>query len=309
MPALAAAVLRGEVRALARLITLVEENDPEGWGALSELFPHTGRAHVVGITGAPGSGKSTITDQFIRLVRSQGEGIGVLAVDPSSPFSGGAILGDRVRMQDHALDADVYIRSLASRGHLGGLSAVTPQAVAILDAVGKTYVIVETVGVGQAEVEIVDSADTTVVVVTAGWGDAIQASKAGLLEIADVFVVNKADRPGASETVADLRQMLQLGPSRDWTPPILATTATTGVGIEAAWKAVMQHREHLIETGRLNEHRRTRLERELHRAVAEEMARRATEPGANGPLARLKADVLERKMDPWAAARRIAESL
>ncbi|HEY5579294.1 MAG TPA: methylmalonyl Co-A mutase-associated GTPase MeaB, partial [Acidimicrobiia bacterium] len=242
-------------------------------------------------------------------IRTAGEEIGVLAVDPSSPFSGGAILGDRVRMQDHASDSGVYIRSLASRGHMGGLSAVTPQAVAVLDAVGKPFVLIETVGVGQAEVEVVECADTTVVVLTAGWGDGIQAAKAGLLEVADVFVVNKSDRAGALETVSDLKQMLALGSDQRWTPPIVPTTAVEGEGVGEAWGAVLAHRRHLIDTGELQARRRARLERELRIAIAREMAMRAADPSEDGPLRLLMEEVLSRRLDPWSAAKNIAEAL
>ncbi len=304
MSGIAEDVLAGEVRAIARLITLLEAADPRGREALAALFPHTGKAHVVGVTGAPGAGKSTLTDGIIRLVREEGTGIGVLAVDPSSPFSGGAILGDRVRMQDHASDPDVFIRSLASRGHLGGLSAVTPQAVAVLDAAGMPYVLVETVGVGQAEVEIVRMADTIVVVVTAGWGDGIQAAKAGLLEIADVFSVNKADRPGASETISDLRQMLQLGPDRAWSPAIVETTATTGAGIDELWSAVLAHGAHLRESGELVRNRSARLESELRRALADELRRDSQ--SEDGPFAAVLGEVLLRRLDPWSAAGKLA---
>ncbi|MFQ5966915.1 MAG: methylmalonyl Co-A mutase-associated GTPase MeaB [Acidimicrobiia bacterium] len=307
MSGLAELVREGDSRAVARLITLLEEGDPTGQKALADLFPHTGRAHVVGVTGAPGAGKSTISDQIIRLVRRSEQGIGVLAVDPTSPFSGGAILGDRVRMQDHASDPEVFIRSLASRGHLGGLSAVAPQAVAVLDAAGKPFVLVETVGVGQAEVEIVERADTIVVVVAAGWGDGIQAAKAGLLEIADVFIVNKADRPGADETISDLRQMLQLGSERPWTPPIIKAVATSGEGIAEAWDAVLAHREHLTSSGELNQRRAARLQSELNEALASEM-RRAAAKKSGREMTSLTEDVLSRRVDPWTAARRSAET-
>ncbi|MGZ5384658.1 MAG: methylmalonyl Co-A mutase-associated GTPase MeaB, partial [Acidimicrobiia bacterium] len=193
------AALQREPRAIARLISVVEDHHPSATSILATLFPRTGSAHVVGLTGAPGSGKSTLTDQLIRHVRSAGEEVGILAVDPSSPFTGGAILGDRIRMQDHVGDPGVYIRSMGSRGHLGGVAEATPKAIMILDAIGFPHVFVETVGVGQAEVEIVESADTTVVVVNPGWGDSVQANKAGLLEIGDVFVVNKADREGVAD--------------------------------------------------------------------------------------------------------------
>lgn len=299
--------LSGERRALARLITLVEDRHPAWRDVMARLYPHTGRAYVVGLTGAPGSGKSTLTDQLIRLLRRHGEEIAVLAVDPSSPFTGGAILGDRVRMQDHASDPGVYIRSLASRGALGGVSEATPLAVAILDAVGIPYVVVETVGVGQAEVEIVESADTTVVVLNPGWGDSVQANKAGLLEIADVFVVNKADRPGVEETVRDLKQMLQMSHLESWVPPVLTAVATEGTGVEDLWEAVQGHRRHLQSSGELAERRERRMRRELEKALAAELLRRAGEEGGGDRMAEVLEDVRSRRLDPWSAARRVLE--
>jgi len=209
--------LKGERRAIARLISLVEDGGAPVGEVMNRLYPHTGEAYSIGITGAPGSGKSTLTERLVAAARAEGHRVGVLAVDPSSPFSGGALLGDRVRMQSHATDRDVFIRSMATRGHLGGIALATPEAMRVLDAVGKDVVVIETVGVGQAEVEITDACDTTVVVVTPGWGDAIQAAKAGLMEIAEVFVVNKADRAGAKETVRELRQMVEMSED-EWKP-------------------------------------------------------------------------------------------
>ena len=301
------AALQRDSRAVARLISLVEDGHPSGASILSTLFPRTGSAHVIGLTGAPGSGKSTLTDQLIRHVRSLGEEVGILAIDPSSPFTGGAILGDRIRMQDHVADPGVYIRSMGSRGHLGGVSEATPKAIMILDAIGLPFVFVETVGVGQAEVEIVESADTTVVVVTPGWGDSVQANKAGLLEIGDVFIVNKADRDGVADTVRDLEQMLDLGGQRAWRPPVLATIATTGQGIEDVWTAVQDHRAYLESTGRLQETRAARLRQELHRAVVAELLRRAEEAAEGDRFAAIATEVDARQLDPWTAARRLLE--
>ncbi len=301
------AALRHEARAIARLISLVEDHRPGATSVLAALFPRTGSAHVVGLTGAPGSGKSTITDQLIRHVRALGDEIGVLAVDPSSPFTGGAILGDRIRMQDHIGDPGVYIRSMGSRGHLGGVAQATPKAIMILDAIGLPYVFVETVGVGQAEVEIVENADTTIVVVNPGWGDSVQANKAGLLEIGDIFVVNKADRDGVADTARDLEQMLDLGAAREWRPPVLAAVATTGRGIEPIWNAVHDHRDFLQSTGRLDEMRSVRLRRELHRAVVAELLRRAEEDAEDDRLVSLAAEVHARRLDPWTAARKLLD--
>ncbi len=233
----AAAIQRardGDARALGRLLSLVENGAPELRGVMAALAPLTGRARVLGLTGAPGVGKSTVTGALIAAYRAQGLRVAVLAIDPSSPFTGGALLGDRVRMQQHATDQGVFIRSMASRGHLGGLSAATPQAVRVLDAAGFGVVLIETVGVGQAEVEIAGLADSTMVIVAPGLGDAIQAAKAGILEIGDVFVVNKSDKPGAQEAVRDLRGMIAMARRGvgDWKPPIVSTTAATGEGLD-----------------------------------------------------------------------------
>jgi LAO/AO transport system kinase len=256
----------------------------------------------VGITGAPGSGKSTLTDKLIGLIRAKGVEVGVLAIDPSSPFSGGAILGDRIRMQDHATDEGVFIRSMATRGHLGGLALATPQAVRILDAAGKPWIFIETVGVGQVEVEVAGAADTTVVVVNPRWGDGVQANKAGLLEIADVLVVNKADRDGAGETVRDLEQMLELAGERDWRPPIVRTVATEGGGVEELWQAILDHRAHLEADGRLERRRGSRLRDEL-RAIVSERIRDQVDAACHGErFEGLVSKVAARELDPYAAA-------
>ena len=303
--ALLAAARVGDRRALARLISQVESDGPGAAPALADVFPAGGRAHVVGITGAPGAGKSTLTDGLIRCARRAGSPIAVLAVDPSSPFSGGAILGDRIRMQDHIGDDGVYVRSMASRGHLGGLSAAAPKAVALLDGVGFPFVIVETVGVGQAEVEIASQADTTVVVVTPGWGDGIQAAKAGLLETGDVFVVNKADRPGVDATVRDLDQMLDMGPRGGWRPPVLATVAVGDEGVPGVWEALADHMGHLRESGELESGRAERLEGLLEGALAD-IARRRARAFADGERYReIAGAVTARQIDPWSAADRL----
>src|SRR5258705_12707146 len=221
----------GDARSVARLISLVEDESPLLREVMAALAPYAGRAHIVGITGSPGVGKSTSTSALVSAYRAVGKRVGVLAVDPSSPFSGGALLGDRVRMQDHATDRGVFIRSMASRGHLGGMALAAPEAVRILDAAGHDHVIVETVGVGQAEGDVAAATDTTLVVLAPGAGDAVQMAKAGILEIADVFVVNKGDRDGAGETARDLRQMLHMGAAREWSPPVLTTTATSREGL------------------------------------------------------------------------------
>ena len=269
---------------------------------MGRLYLSTGGAYTIGMTGAPGSGKSTLTDKLIGLIRGSGNEVGVLAIDPSSPFSGGAILGDRVRMQDHATDEGVFIRSMATRGHLGGLSLATPQAVRILDAAGKPWIIIETVGVGQVEVEVAGAADTTVVVVNPRWGDGVQANKAGLLEIADVLVVNKADREGAADTVRDLQVMLELAGERDWRPPIVETVATDSRGIDDLWRAVLDHRAHLEADGRLERRRDARLREELRAIVHERLRAGADERCSGERFDRLVEKVAARELDPYAAA-------
>jgi len=269
---------------------------------VGRLYLSTGGAYTIGMTGAPGSGKSTLTDKVIGLLRGSGNEVGVLAIDPSSPFSGGAILGDRVRMQDHATDEGVFIRSMATRGHLGGLSLATPQAVRILDAAGKPWIIIETVGVGQVEVEVAGAADTTVVVVNPRWGDGVQANKAGLLEIADVLVVNKADREGAADTVRDLQVMLELAGERDWRPPIVETVATESRGIDELWRAVLDHRAYLEADGRLERRRDARLREELRAIVHERLRAGADERCRGDRFDRLVEQVAARQLDPYAAA-------
>ena len=292
----------GERGALARLISLVERGGEPARAVGRLAYPHAGEATTVGITGAPGAGKSTLTAALVATVRGQGNEVAVLAVDPSSPFSGGAILGDRVRMQDHFLDAGVFIRSMATRGQLGGLALATPSAVRVLDAVGFPWVLLETVGVGQVEVEVAGAADTTVVVVTPGWGDSVQANKAGLLEVADLFVINKADRKGVDSTRRDLEQMLELSAMGDWTPPILATVAATGEGVEELWAEVLRHREHLVASGELVRRRAARLDEELHRIVVETLRERAEALWRHSELQELRERLDAREVDPWDAA-------
>ncbi len=307
MKALVERALGGERSAIARLISLVEDGGPQVGGAMKVLYPHTGRAYTLGITGSPGAGKSTLTEKIVAHARSAGKTVGVLAVDPSSPFSGGALLGDRVRMQTHATDPDVFIRSMATRGHLGGISLATPEAVRVLDAVGKELVVVETVGVGQAEVEITDACDTTLVVVNPGWGDAVQAAKAGLMEIADVFVVNKADRQGTRQTVRELQQMLELSDAA-WKPAIVQTVATKGEGINDLWAAIDKHRAYQEEKGLLESRRHRRVERELREIVAERFRARVDNE-ARELLDELATEVASRRLDPYEAADKLIESL
>jgi LAO/AO transport system kinase len=292
----------GDRGAIARLISLVEAGGEDAVAAVARLYPQTGRAYTVGITGAPGAGKSTLTDRLVRYWRRAGDEVGVLAVDPSSPFSGGAILGDRVRMQDHALDPGVFIRSMATRGHLGGMALAAPEAIRILDASGKDLVIVETVGVGQAEVEIASAADTTLVVVAPGWGDAVQVSKAGILEIADVFVVNKADRDGADDAVRELNQMLRTGARGEWTPPVVRTSVTTGQGIDDLWEAIERHRTFGESSGSLEAKRRRRVLAEVQEMVAARLRADVGSMLAAGAERELANDLMQRRVDPYRAA-------
>lgn len=297
---LAELVSKGDPRAMGRLISLVEDGASGLGPVMSDLYAHTGHAYSVGVTGAPGAGKSTLTERLIAEVRKHKAHVGVLAIDPTSPFTGGALLGDRVRMQGHATDRGVFIRSMATRGHLGGLSLATFEAMHVLEAAGNDVIIVETVGVGQAEVEIADACDSTVVVVNPGWGDAIQTAKAGLLEIADVFVVNKADRPAARETSQELTRMLELTEA-DWRPEIVQTIATKGEGIGELWTAVERHRAWQEETGRLESRRRDRTQREIKRIVSERYRRRVEEELAP-LLLEMTHEVAARRIDAYEAA-------
>ena len=302
-------LLRGERRALARLLTRVEDGSVDRLREVVRLLhPHTGNAMLVGLTGSPGVGKSTLTSALVGQWRARGKRVAVLAVDPSSPFSGGALLGDRVRMQDHVLDEGVFIRSMASRGHLGGLSWATPQALLVLDAAGFDIVMVETVGVGQAEVEIASSADTTVVALAPGMGDAIQAAKAGILEIADVFVVNKADREGASRTVSELREMQKLGHG-DWLAPIVKTVASADEGISELADAIEGHYAWLASEGVLDERRLERARVQLREIALGTVRDRFLQLGGGDLVETLAADVAQRRTDPYTAADELLASL
>jgi GTPase len=305
------AACSGDRTAIARLLSLIERGGEEAREIGRLAAPSAGDADTVGITGAPGSGKSTLTSALVGHVRTTGAEVAVLAIDPSSPFTGGAILGDRVRMQDHATDPGVFIRSMATRGHLGGLALATPEAIRLLDALGHRLILVETVGVGQVEVEVAGKADTTIVVVNPGWGDSVQANKAGLMEVADIFVINKADRPGADETRRDLEQMLDLAGSAEWPthespsawrPPIVCTVATTGDGVVELWDAVVEHRRHAAESGLLERRRAGRLREELGEVVARRLRQRAEQLCGEERWRQLTDAVLARELDPWAAA-------
>ncbi|HEX3426015.1 MAG TPA: methylmalonyl Co-A mutase-associated GTPase MeaB [Acidimicrobiales bacterium] len=296
----------GDRSATARLISLVERGGEPAREVARLTFAHGGDAYTVGITGAPGAGKSTLTDRLIAEFRGRGEAVGVLAVDPSSPFSGGALLGDRVRMQEHTLDDRVFIRSMASRGHLGGLALATPDAIGVLAAAGLPEVLVETVGVGQVEIEVAGATDTTVVVVNPGWGDAIQANKAGLLEVADVFVVNKADRPGAEETRRDLAQMLDLGLGRTseegWRPPILLVVASSGSGVGELFSELQEHRAYLSSSGQLVERRERRLASQLRQVLLGRLEADIAELEGGQAYRDVRQQVIDRALDPYTGA-------
>ena len=298
------AACAGDRAALARVLSLLERGDVVAREVGRMAYKRGGQGYTVGITGAPGAGKSTLTSAVIKHLRSMQLEIAVLAIDPSSPFTGGAILGDRVRMQDHATDPGVFIRSMATRGHLGGLSLSTPEAIRMLDAVGRKWILVETVGVGQVEVEIAGKADTTVVVLNPGWGDSVQANKAGLMEIADIFVINKADRKGVEETRRDIEQMLELSDlAHDaWRPPIIATVGNTGEGVTQLWDAIVEHRSIIESSGELQKRRDFRLREELREIVARRLELRAREICTGDQWESLQDGVLDRSIDPWSAA-------
>jgi LAO/AO transport system kinase len=301
-----AAVRAGNPRALGRLISWIENASPALPVVMKELAPDTGRAHVVGLTGAPGVGKSTTATSLVRALRARGERVGVLAVDPSSPFSGGALLGDRVRMQEHALDPDVYIRSMATRGHLGGLAVTTPQVLRAFDAARFDTVIVETVGVGQSELEVAETADTVLVLLAPGMGDGIQAAKAGILEIGDIFVVNKSDREGAQALIRELRTMIALAHRRprDWKPPIVSTVAYEHRGIDDLLEAVDQFRAAQTTTGRALRRRVARARREVETIALAKLRSEFQLNGAAG-LDDLAEAVSRGELDPYAAADRV----
>jgi LAO/AO transport system kinase len=307
--ALAQRLMSGDRRALARAISLVEDDDPEGWALVREVYPHTGRAAIVGFTGPPGVGKSTLLAALTKLERERDRTLGVLSVDPSSPFTKGALLGDRIRLADHFLDPGVFIRSMASRGALGGLSEAALQTALLMDASGRDVIFLETVGVGQAEVDVIDHADTVVLVLMPGSGDSIQALKAGVMEIPDVIVVNKADHPLTDTMVREIKGVLALGPQQGWEVPIVRTEAVRGEGVEELLERLAEHRAHIEAEGALSERRRRnlmnevlaiatfRMRRELEAAVRED-------PEVQGLLDR----VVSRELDPASAAVRILEA-
>jgi LAO/AO transport system kinase len=301
----------GDARAVARLISLVEDESPLLREVMAALTPFAGHAQVVGVTGSPGVGKSTSTSALVTELRKAGKRVGVLAVDPSSPFSGGALLGDRVRMQDHALDREVYIRSMASRGHLGGLAWSTPQALRVLDAAGCDVILIETVGVGQSEVEIAGLADTTLVLLAPGMGDGIQAAKAGILEIGDLYVVNKADRDGADQVRRDLRSMLALAerPEGAWKPPIVKTVAAKGEGLDELAVEIDKHRAWLEESGELQTRRTRRARDEIEAIAVTALRERWGDVHGRSELDQLAGAVVAGESDPYAAADALLEGL
>ena len=300
----------GDPRAVARLISLVEDASESLRDVARLLTPYTGNAQIVGITGSPGVGKSTSTAALVTALRETGKRVGVLAVDPSSPFSGGALLGDRVRMQDHATDREVFIRSMATRGHLGGLAWATPQALRVLDAAGCDVVLVETVGVGQSEVDVAGLADTTVVLLAPGMGDGIQAAKAGILEVGDVYVVNKADRDGADQVVRDLRSVLSLGAQPgSWRAPIVKTAASTGQGVDDLVAALDKHRQMLTDTGELQERRQRRARDEVEAIAVTTLRERFGDLRGHADIESLATAVAARELDPYTAADRLLAAL
>jgi LAO/AO transport system kinase len=302
------AVGRGDRAALARLLSVVEAGGDDARAALATLPVSTGDGSwTVGITGAPGAGKSTLTARLVHHLRAAGARVAVLAIDPTSPFTGGAILGDRVRMQDHSTDPDVFIRSMATRGHLGGLARAAPQAIRVLAAAGYSWILVETVGVGQVEVEVAGAADTTVVVVNPGWGDGVQAAKAGLLEIGDVFVVNKADRPGVDATVRDLVGMLELAGARAWRPPVLEAVATDDRGVAELLDAIERHREVREASGELEERRERRIADEIRGLVLDRFIKQADDFCSGARFATVVRRVADGECDPYTAATLLIE--
>jgi len=266
---LAGALLSGDVRALARAISLAEDRDPQATDLVAELQPHTGKAYLVGLTGAPGTGKSTLADALVKVIRDRGQTVGVIAVDPSSPFTGGAVLGDRIRMSRHTLDRGVFIRSMGARGHLGGLAAATREAIHLLDAYGRDVILVETVGVGQSELEISTICDSVTLTLMPESGDAVQTIKAGILEIADIFVINKVDLGGAEKTRRLIQDAMALGPKQAWRPPIVMVSAANEEGIAKAWEAILSHQAYLKESGALTSRRQERVKQEVVALVAE----------------------------------------
>jgi LAO/AO transport system kinase len=307
---LAAGVRSGDRRALARAITLVENGDPLAYDLVAALYPDTGNAYSIGLTGPPGVGKSSLISALISLVRERGTSIGVVSVDPSSPFSHGALLGDRIRLSDHFLDPGVFIRSMGTRGHLGGLAEATLQALLVLDAAGKELVFLETVGTGQSEVEVIGIADTVLLVLMPGSGDSVQALKAGIMEIPDVIAVNKMDHPAAKTMLNEVRSILALGGDAEWRPPIVLTDATRGEGVPELWEKLEAHRAYLVESGQLEERRARNLAGEVFSVASARAKIHLERAVADDPeLRRLLDEVRRRELDPLSAVREILEKV
>jgi len=310
MQQLVSDLVQGNRRAAARLISQIENDDPEKRELLKDLYPYTGNAYVIGITGVPGSGKSSLVDCLLQRIRSDGLKVGVIGVDPTSPFSGGAILGDRIRMQEHALDQDIFIRSMGTRGSLGGLARATREAVQVFDAFGKDIVLIETVGVGQSEVDIAKTADTTMVVLTPAGGDSVQTIKAGIMEIADIFVVNKSDLPGKEKAVTEINLMLDMKETGGWRPPVQSTVSMRGEGIEELWNSLNEHRRYLEESGRLQEIRKERVRRELTEQVEYLVKDRIWNQVKDQiSLDNLVENIVLRRKDPYSAATEVLEEI
>jgi len=303
-------ILSGERRMVARAISLIENEDPCKHKILSELYPHTGKAFVVGITGPPGAGKSSLVDCLLTTLRKQGLSVAVIAVDPTSPFSGGAILGDRIRMQEHALDKEIFIRSMGTRGSLGGLSRATKDAIQVFDAFGKAVILIETVGVGQSEVDIIKYADTTMVILTPAGGDGIQTMKAGIMEIADIFVVNKADMAGADRTCSEISMMLDLSGVKQWRPPVVRTSTLDGSGIKEMFAAIERHRLFLEESGQLQKVREVRVRRDVLDLIEDKIKNTVWEQVSGSENFELIINqIMSRETDPYSAANQLLGSI
>ncbi|MCW3489772.1 methylmalonyl Co-A mutase-associated GTPase MeaB [Dethiobacter alkaliphilus] len=304
-------ILNGDRRMVARAISLIENQDPNKNKILSEIYPHTGKAYVVGITGAPGAGKSSLVDRYLETLRKQGLTVGVIAVDPTSPFTGGAILGDRIRMQEHALDKDIFIRSMGTRGSLGGLSRATKEAVQVLDAAGKDVIVIETVGVGQSEVDIIKYADSTLVVMTPAGGDSVQTIKAGIMEIADIFIVNKSDLAGADRTVSEIGMMLDLSENnKQWRPPVVRTVTIDSSGIDDMYEAIDKHRTFLMESGNIEKVRKERIRRDVLDLIEYQIKNTVWDQvSGSDEFEELVNQIMSRENDPYSAAAQVLQGV